>query len=441
MQKLIKSTRKQALEMTEWNIRAHQYFFATKSKFILGISSTSNLPPELKSLIDVDSPLCLDQETDHFKRSRQKRIGKLENFVNYSEMHSKFYIEQLVILSKAYVEDTGILPNVSWNLSRRVEQIHSKMKDFDNGKGYQLNIDNFIKLMLILQKARNRLPIIIMGETGCGKTYLIQFLVQVILFDVSLLAVKTMHFGVDIQEFADYVQQGIDSCADHPDKSVWLFMDEFNTSKLQAYVNQMMHDRLFIARENSRAELPENMMLVSVCNPYQIRNENRDRQNHVIDAHPEKKNVLSHQVLPIPTRMLYGLWDFGALDTKIERKYIDSILNDLNMGPGFMQAFAGAVNKCQEFIRETVEKNNSSVSLRDIQRVKEVVQFYSHLLAYRRRLKESENTDLMFDEYCIGLSTRKSQFRDEDLVKAFCVSLYLNYVYRIFSDGRRYLGV
>ena len=48
-------------------------------------------------------------------------------------------------------------------------------KDINNNlnnivDSYVFTADNFIKLMLILIRIRSKIPIILMGETGCGKT-------------------------------------------------------------------------------------------------------------------------------------------------------------------------------------------------------------------------------------------------------------------------------
>jgi len=41
---------------------------------------------------------------------------------------------------------------------------------------YVLTADNFIKMILILLRIRSNIPVIMMGETGCGKTSLIRML-------------------------------------------------------------------------------------------------------------------------------------------------------------------------------------------------------------------------------------------------------------------------
>ena len=45
---------------------------------------------------------------------------------------------------------------------------------------YVFTADNFIKMILILLRIRENIPVIMMGETGCGKTSLIRKLSELI---------------------------------------------------------------------------------------------------------------------------------------------------------------------------------------------------------------------------------------------------------------------
>jgi hypothetical protein len=396
----------------------------------------------LQKILNTTSKTCLQQEKKIFESNPGLAT---EKYLKYDSMNIGHYVDQLFYISRAFAIENELIEPNTWNQKKRIKNIINMMQSFDGGKGYQLNIDNFIKISLILQKARNGLPVIIMGETGCGKTYLVQFIVEVILYGVAILKLKTMHFGVTKAEFIEFVTDGIEEAQNNPNKVIWLFFDEFNTSKLQSYINQMMHEREFLlspkeaSPEKRRQELPKNLILVSVCNPYQIKAINQDRAEEIINAHPDKINILSHQVLPIPSRMLYGLWDFGALQNTIEAKYINSILKDLELTDILAEVFSEAINRCQEFIRVDVEHNNSSVSLRDIQRVKDITQFYIYLLLFRETFKD--NDKLIFDDFCIKASKIREQVKNKIKIKAFIVSLYINYVYRIFSYGKSYIYI
>lgn len=48
--------------------------------------------------------------------------------------------------------------------------------DIDPDPNYVLTMDNAKKILAIHQRLRVDIPVIIMGETGCGKTKLIEFM-------------------------------------------------------------------------------------------------------------------------------------------------------------------------------------------------------------------------------------------------------------------------
>lgn len=50
----------------------------------------------------------------------------------------------------------------------------------DPNPSYVLTADNIIKILAIIMRLRCNIPVIIMGETGCGKTQLLRFLCSLI---------------------------------------------------------------------------------------------------------------------------------------------------------------------------------------------------------------------------------------------------------------------
>ena len=58
---------------------------------------------------------------------------------------------------------------------------------------YIFTSDNFIKLILIMTRIRANLPVILMGETGCGKTSLIR-----ILYDLKFKYVNQRDYNMII---------------------------------------------------------------------------------------------------------------------------------------------------------------------------------------------------------------------------------------------------
>ena len=66
---------------------------------------------------------------------------------------------------------------------------------------YVFTADNFIKLILVLFRIQSGIPVIMMGETGCGKTSLIRIMSQLMGIKMKIL---NIHAGVndnDILEF------------------------------------------------------------------------------------------------------------------------------------------------------------------------------------------------------------------------------------------------
>ena len=230
---------------TEWIDRVHNYLFSSASKYICTFCSPKDESEESKTLIslltDKNKYFLSQENSDHKKFKNNLK----DNRLTYEEMPAEYYLNEITRMAITFSQEKVLKSFKSLDIEVRVKTIEKNMKNFENGKGYQLNIDNYLKIILILQKARNNLPIIIMGETGCGKTYLMKFLIEEVLHDISIMKQITMHFGVSVEELKKFVIKGITEANSNQNKSVWLFFDEFNTSSLQSYVNEMMNDRIF----------------------------------------------------------------------------------------------------------------------------------------------------------------------------------------------------
>ena len=112
-------------------------------------------------------------------------------------------------------------------------------------KGYELNIDNYLKIMLILQKKRAGIPVIIMGETGCGKTFLLKYIAEVLYSGKADFFAYTLYHGVNEEEFIEFIDNIILIAEKNSSRDIWIFFDEFNTSELQSSICELMNDRTF----------------------------------------------------------------------------------------------------------------------------------------------------------------------------------------------------
>ena len=68
-----------------------------------------------------------------------------------------------------------------WQKSTMIEKIATVMGiefPYDPDETYVLTIDNLIKILAIQMRFRCGIPVVIMGETGCGKTRLIRYMCE-----------------------------------------------------------------------------------------------------------------------------------------------------------------------------------------------------------------------------------------------------------------------
>ena len=82
--------------------------------------------------------------------------------------------------------------------------------------------DNFIKMALIALRILAQIPVILMGETGIGKTALVKLLSSIMLMKFDTLNV---HAGITADEIIEFVNKYRESNED-----IVLFFDEINTN-------------------------------------------------------------------------------------------------------------------------------------------------------------------------------------------------------------------
>ena len=72
---------------------------------------------------------------------------------------------------------------------------------------YVFTADNFIKIVLILLRIRAQIPVIMMGETGCGKTTLIEMAFKLINKGNIEIKKLNIHAGTNDQDIIDFIQK------------------------------------------------------------------------------------------------------------------------------------------------------------------------------------------------------------------------------------------
>ena len=122
--------------------------------------------------------------------------GQIET-ENYNELDCVELIERLVsFYFKFSSSNSGQLDKEKYKEKR--------IKELAEG-GYVLTPDNFLKMNLIFIRCISNIPLIIMGETGVGKTSLIRFFVSEILQEK--LEIICIHSGMAWQEVYDRISK------------------------------------------------------------------------------------------------------------------------------------------------------------------------------------------------------------------------------------------
>ena len=78
--------------------------------------------------------------------------------------------------------------------NQNIEEIY---KNIEYLNFYRITLDNIYKICYIIQKSSSYVPIIIMGESGVGKTTLIRFVVEEI-YEEKLLTFN-VHAGIGLE--------------------------------------------------------------------------------------------------------------------------------------------------------------------------------------------------------------------------------------------------
>jgi hypothetical protein len=271
-------------------------------------------------------------------------------------------IQDLVASQRGTLVDWATKPSEAL-INQLVEitggSIASIPKDMQN---YSLTADNFLKQMLILMRVRGRVPIILMGETGCGKTTLVRFLAHIARVHFRVLNVHAGTSEADVVSFiADCEEVGSATC-----EPVWVFLDEINTSDQVGLIAEIVCDRTCLGRP-----LHPNLVLMCACNPYRYRNKSAVTAGLDGKMKCDQLSRLVYRVYPLPETMLDFIFDFGALEENDERLYIRCMLQSMGSGScggeHHHKLVTDLIGLSQRFIRG-LEGDSAAASLRDVRR-------------------------------------------------------------------------
>ncbi|XP_043109399.1 E3 ubiquitin-protein ligase rnf213-beta isoform X2 [Puntigrus tetrazona] len=268
---------------------------------------------------------------------------------------------------------------------------------FDPDPTYELTADNVMKMLAIHMRFRCEIPVIIMGETGCGKTRLIRFLcdLQREGRDVENMKLVKVHGGTTSEVIYRKVREAEELAQNNRKKyklDTVLFFDEANTTDAIFAIKEVLCDKTvqgYPLKKNS------GLKIIAACNPYRrhtprmIERLERAGLGYRVKAEETEDRLgkipmrqLVYRVHPLPPSMVPLVWDFGQLSDSTEFSYICQIVQKQIRDHGLPCACHDVITKVlatsQRYMRCQADEC-SFVSLRDVERSMCVlVWFYNH---------------------------------------------------------------
>ncbi|XP_075580950.1 E3 ubiquitin-protein ligase rnf213-alpha-like [Pelecanus crispus] len=379
------------------------------------------------------------------------------------DAYSQAVLETAVISRNLYVTLAfqGVPFNKEFETLHRTDQLNVLCRVFgvkcqedvkDPDASYQLTLDNTMKMLAIHLRFQCGIPVIIMGETGCGKTKLVQFMcnLQRAGREVQNMVVVRVHGGTTSRTIQEKVRQAMELARANEEEhnvDTVLFFDEANTSEAIFAIKEVLCDHSV----NGKRISTDRLKVVAACNPYKrhakdtIEKLEKAGLGYRVRSEdtPEKLGYiplrqLVYRVQPLPPSLLPLVWDFGELNEKTQSLYIKEIVKSAvgtEIPAGNLGVFTNVISASQKFLRERKDECRVA-SLRDIDRCMKIVLWFYGLrdLLFRqvdeKRQPEEEEDPTLNDAqralvlsvgvcYYVSLESRREYL--EEVAKCFSV--------------------
>ena len=392
-------------------------------------------------------------------RTKKELIKELPNYKQYDQNQFLKEIKDILDIKNPVEKEAG-------NSRKSLEEICGN---------YVFTADNFVKMVLILLRIRSNIPVIMMGETGCGKTSLIRKLSELKNDgNADKMKILNIHAGTNDKDIINFINEKVipESIAltvkelerkneyqtmglIFEEAKIWVFLDEINTCKSLGLISELMCKHTYQGKP-----IPSNVVFIAACNPYRQR-ENKGRENtglNVNQAHKEHKYLndkeledikriqnsnLVYTVNPLPHSLLNFVFDFGHLSPEDEEDYIkcmikESLQKKFNENRGnfkdsdlkkLINITKDMIVICHKFIRNN--SGISSVSLREIRRFNIFYEFFYDYIKMKKKNEKNNVSDIGLLNP-IGNIFSFSGMKELDIhISAINLSIFICYYMRI----------
>jgi len=341
---------------------------------------------------------------------------------------------QVLNISYKYLTRLKDILNLENDLTEDIGNKKSLLSILNIGSinNYVITDDNYIKMILLIYRINANIPVIIMGETGCGKTSLIKKLSQILNNGDELVKIINIHPGITDDEIIEVMRKmNIEAKDEYKGKELWVFFDEINTCLSLSLLTE-----IFINREFNGEKLEKNIRLIGACNPYRKRKEFIERCG--LTREDDEDDQLVYKVEQLPQSLLYYVFSFGSLKDNDEKKYIKSIIQELFIKEEekLHELTAEAISKCHIFLRNTFGYDPSIVSLREISRFKACVEFFEDYF-YKKNAFMKKKYDAEKNNNDKETKNNDEEIKNVNKIKSIICSIYICYYIRLTDEEKR----
>lgn len=369
-----------------WETEPHPYIFFNDdhaSMTFIGF----HLQPNAQSFVDVIDPAS--------------------GTVIKKNVMTKALYEGLQLQRVPFNVDFDCLPR--WEKIQQICRVLGIQWPCDPDETYELTTDNILKMLAIHMRFRCGIPVIIMGETGCGKTRLIKFLCELQRSGVATENMKLVkvHGGTTSEMICTKVREAEDIAfinkQDYGFDSV-LFFDEANTTEAISSIKEVLCDKT-VRGESLKPHC--GLQIIAACNPYRkhtnemiqrlesaglgyrVRAEETDEK---LGSIPLRQLV--YRVQALPQSMIPLVWDFGQLNDHTETIYIQQIVQRVAESKAIPQRYIKMITDVLSASQMYMRKRKDEccfVSLRDVERCMQCFSwFYDNHAKLFKELKKYE---------------------------------------------------
>ncbi|XP_077184308.1 E3 ubiquitin-protein ligase RNF213 isoform X2 [Paroedura picta] len=278
----------------------------------------------------------------------------------------------------------------------------------DPDETYELTTDNILKILAIEMRFRCGIPVVIMGETGCGKTRLIKFLCELRRCgaDTENMTLIKVHGGTTADAIYNKIKEAEQLAIKNKQLCQFdtiLFFDEANTTAAVSSIKEVLCDRTV---EGQPLTHNSGLQIIAACNPYRKHTEKMIERlesaglGYRVKAEDTQEKLgsvplrqLVYRVHALPPSMIPLVWDFGQLNNVTEKLYIQQIVQRLTrsiqMSGAEIKTITEVLYNSQIYMRKQSDEC-SFISLRDVERCVEVFKwFHSHSELLMKHLAKS----------------------------------------------------